>query len=134
LHSLCDVGCHCDTDTPKQLNSFGDRVHEFYLLAVMLVEEQMELIEGGTRHLPMRLLVKVAEGHGVGQQLVELSGHFQTDRLLKCEWQQVAHCSVGLNLRRRLMKMRLCADIPGSALMGLFSGQRFSFTLFTRES
>src|SRR5919108_105842 len=62
------------------------------------------------RHLPMRLLVQIAQGHGVGQQLVQLLGHFQAHRFLKLQRQQMVHGPVSLDLAGALVKARLRAD------------------------
>src|SRR5262249_23617633 len=51
-----------------------DRVHEFVLLPVVLVEEQVQLVERVPGHLPVVLLVEVAQDHRVRQNLVE-GGH-----------------------------------------------------------
>jgi hypothetical protein len=38
--------------TPPWLNALGDRVHQFVLLLVVLVEQQVQLVEGRSRHGP----------------------------------------------------------------------------------
>ena len=69
-----DVCRHGDADAAEKLDSFRDRVHEFVLLAVMLVEEQMELVERHSRDLPVVFLVHVAQRHGVGEELIQVVG------------------------------------------------------------
>ena len=51
----------------------------------MLIEEKMQLIKSGAGHLPMRLLVEVAKGDGVGEELVQLFGHFQPHRFFQLQ-------------------------------------------------
>jgi hypothetical protein len=69
---LRDVGGHGDANAAQKLNSFGDRVDEFVLLAVMLVKEKMELVKRGAGDLPVVLLVHVAQRHRVRQNLVQI--------------------------------------------------------------
>jgi hypothetical protein len=63
---------HCDADAAEQLDSFGDLVDELVLLLVVLVEEQMQLIKRRPCHLPVVLLVQVAQRDRIGKQLVEI--------------------------------------------------------------
>lgn len=63
---------HGDAHSAKQLNSLGDRVNELRLLLVMFVEEQVQLVERGTRNLPVMLLVQISERRRVGQQLIQI--------------------------------------------------------------
>ena len=42
---LGDVWCHRDSHAAQELNAFGDRVDELILLAIVFVEQQMQLIE-----------------------------------------------------------------------------------------
>src|SRR5690348_4860589 len=75
----------------------------------MFVVQQMELVERWSRNLPMRLLVKIAEGDGVSQELIQLLSHLQPDRLFQFQWQQMLHGAVGLNFSRALMQTGLRA-------------------------
>src|SRR5262245_63540154 len=80
----------------------------------MLVEEQMELIEGRARDLPVMLLVEIAQREGVGQHLVQILHSFRTGlfgqgnghpdetaerlnlvRLLVCQRSGVSHDGIG---------------------------------------
>ena len=70
---LGDVVAHGDGDAAEKLDALGDGVHDFDLLFEVLIEEEMELVEGGAGDLPVMLLVHVADGDGVGEQLVELA-------------------------------------------------------------
>jgi hypothetical protein len=58
----------------------------------------------------MGLLVEVAYGHGVGEKLVELLGHFQPDWFFQVQREQMFDGAVGLNLARSLMEARLRAN------------------------
>ncbi len=58
---------HCYAETAEQLNPLSDGVDKLRLLTEMLVEKQMKLIESRTGDLPMRFLVQIAQGHGVGE-------------------------------------------------------------------
>ncbi len=51
---------------------FGDGVHQFILLAMMLVKKQMQLVESVASNLPVMLFVHVAQGHGIREKLVEI--------------------------------------------------------------
>ena len=77
------------------------------LLAVMLVEQKMKLVESGSGDLPVRFLVQIAQGHGVGQKLVEVLGHFQTDGLFQFQRQGVAYGAVFLDFSSSLVKVGL---------------------------
>jgi hypothetical protein len=44
------------------------------LLVVVLIKEEMQLVKGSTRDLPVMLFVQVAEHHGICQQRVERIG------------------------------------------------------------
>ena len=82
---------HGDTDSAQKLDSFRDRVDDFVLFFVVLIEQKMELVESGSGHLPMGLLVEIPKGHGVGQQLVELFGHFQPDGFFQLQRHHTGH-------------------------------------------
>src|SRR5580693_4096752 len=97
----------------------------------MLVEQEMKLIKGWSRNLPMRFLVEIAQGHGICQQQVELLGHFQTNRLRKIKRQHVRNRAVRLNFVGALVKTRLSADCrsPGGGCfrVEIFLGHMFSW-------
>src|SRR5205809_1030751 len=63
---------HRDADAAEQLNPFRDRIDELVLFAEMLVEQQMQLIEGRPRHLPVVFLVEIAQRDRVGEQLIQI--------------------------------------------------------------
>ena len=87
LRSFGDIGRHRHGKASQQLDPFGNGVHDFDLLAEMLVEQKMKLIEGRSGNLPVSLLVQVAQGHGIGEQLIQLLGHLQTDGLFEFKMQ-----------------------------------------------
>src|ERR1700733_4504380 len=64
----------------------------------------MKLIERRPGDLPMRLFVEVAQSHGVGQQQVQLLGHFQTHVLFQLQWQRMRNRPIGLDLSSALVK------------------------------
>ena len=72
---------HRDAHAAQYLNAFGNRVDKLILLAVMLVEQQMQLIERRSRDLPVVLLVQVAQRHRVSEQLIEIGDAFLADVL-----------------------------------------------------
>ena len=73
---LGDVGGHREAHAAEQLDPLGDLVDQLALLLEVLVEQQVQLVEGRARHLPVVLLVEVAQRHGVGEQLVEVVDAF----------------------------------------------------------
>ena len=66
---------------PERLDPLGDRVDQFALLVEVLVEQQVQLVEGRPGHLPVMLLVQVAQGHRVGQHLVQVLDALLAGRL-----------------------------------------------------
>ena len=96
LRRLGYIRGHGDANAAEELNAFSDGVNQFILLVVMFVIKQMELIKGRTSNLPMRFLVQIAKGNGVGKKLVELLGHFQAHGLFQFERKRVANRSIGL--------------------------------------
>ena len=79
LGDLADVGTHRDGDAAKELNAFRNGVNEFDLLFKVLVEEKMELVEGGSGDLPVVFFVHVADLDGVCEELVEHLAHVGAD-------------------------------------------------------
>ena len=75
LVSLGNVAAHGDADAAEQLDALGDGVDHLGLLFVVLIEEEMELVEGGSGDLPVVLFVHVAKDDGVGEELVEFADH-----------------------------------------------------------
>ena len=81
----------------------------------------MKLIKGRAGDLPMRFLVEIAQGHGIGQKLVEVLGHFQADGFFQFQRQSVADGAVLLDFAGSLVKMGLGGDADRC-------GSRFSST------
>jgi hypothetical protein len=69
---LCNVVRHRHAHAAEQLNALRNRIDDVVLLAIVLVEQQMELIEGWAGHLPMMFLVQITERHRVGEQLIQI--------------------------------------------------------------
>ncbi len=69
---LRDIRRHRHAHPTEELNPFGDRVNQRVLLVVVLVEQQMQLIEGRTRSLPVVFLVQIAQRHRVGEKLIQI--------------------------------------------------------------
>src|SRR5262245_30528164 len=69
----------------QRLHSLGKGVRDFELFAMMLVEQQMQSVEGGAAGLPVGLLVQVAQRHGVRHQSIERAHGLEADRLLETE-------------------------------------------------
>ena len=65
LNARClgDVMCHGDGDSAQQLDAFGKLIHNLHLLGKMFVEQKMQLIKSRPGHLPVRLLIPIAERH-----------------------------------------------------------------------
>jgi hypothetical protein len=72
LRGLGHVRSHRQANAAKQLNALGYRINQLILLAVMLIEEQVELVKGGAGNLPMTFLVEVTQSHRVRKQLIQL--------------------------------------------------------------
>src|SRR5208282_2901722 len=96
-----------DTDSTEKLNALGDGVDEFVLFFVVLIEKKMELVESGSRNLPMRLLVEIAQSHGIGQELVELFGHFEPDGFYQLQRLDTGDGAEGLEFTGGLMESGL---------------------------
>src|SRR6266404_532869 len=92
------------------MDALGTLLYDFLLLLELLVIKQMKLIESWSCNLPVGLLVKIAQRHGVSQQLVKLLGHFQTDGLFQLQRQQMRNGAVSLNLPCALVNPGLCAN------------------------
>jgi len=69
----------------------------------MFVEEQVKLVEGVAGDLPVVLFVHVAQGHGVGEELVEIFDTVGADFFVESDG-ELCNFVKGLNLARLLMK------------------------------
>ena len=67
-----NVRGHGKDTPPSSLNPLGNRINQRGLLAGVLVEQFVQLQERGAGHLPMMLLVHVAERDTVGQHLIQI--------------------------------------------------------------
>src|SRR5260370_13467569 len=68
----------------------------------------MQLVEGVTRVLPMMLLVHVAQGHGVGKNLVKISHALRADVFVQRN-RHAREFSEGLNFLGLLVQDGACA-------------------------
>jgi len=66
-----DVGRHRDGGPAQGLDPFRDRVDQRLLLAMMLVEKQVQLVKRRTGGLPVVLLVEISQGDRVGNDQVQ---------------------------------------------------------------
>lgn len=98
-----DVGRHRKADSAEELNALGDGIYELVLFSVMLIEEQVELVKGVARDLPVVLFVHVAQGHCVGEELVQIFDAVRTDFFVETD-RELRNFVVRLNLVRFLMK------------------------------
>ena len=60
-----------DGDAAEALDALGEQVDELELLLGVLVEQEVELVEGRPGDQPVVLLVERVEDHRVGEDLVE---------------------------------------------------------------
>jgi hypothetical protein len=67
------------------LHSLGQRVRDFELLAMMLVEQEVQPVEAGAAGLPVCLLVQVAQRHGVRHQSIERAHGFEANHFVQTE-------------------------------------------------
>ena len=89
------------TSAAEALDSFGDLIDHLGLGVLVFVEQQVQLIKRCASNLPMMLLVKVAERHGVHQNLVQPLDALPADRLAQSVW-QFGDSPESLNLGRAL--------------------------------
>ncbi len=93
---------HGDTDAAKDLDAFGKQVDQLYLFAKMFVEEEVELIESRAGYLPMRLLVEVTQGGGIGEEIVEFLSDLEANILSQTDGQLLNDCAEFLDGLRGL--------------------------------
>ncbi len=60
-----------DSDAAERLDALGDHVDQFELLAGVLVQEQVELVERRPAHQPVMFLVQRVQDLGIGESLIE---------------------------------------------------------------
>ncbi len=106
---LGNVRRHRDAHAAKELNPLGDEIDDLDLLVVMLVEQQMQLVEGRAGDLPVVFLVHVAQRHRVREQLIEVRHALEARALFERD-RQLHEMAERLDLVRGLMDQR-----PGSA-------------------
>ena len=101
-----------DADPAQHLDPLGDRVGELELLLGVLVEQQVELVEGRARRVPVRLLVQRVEDRRVGEDLVEQLAALAS-RLGGQGDRQLAEGAEALELAAALAELR--APVTGCA-------------------
>src|SRR5580658_8854499 len=69
---------HGDAYTAEDLDALGNQVDQLNLFAKVLIEKEMQLVEGGSAHLPMRFLVEVTKAGGIGEENIETFADFLT--------------------------------------------------------
>src|ERR1700760_2823993 len=78
----------------------------------------MELVERWPRNLPMRFFIEITQGHGIGQQLIELLSHFQANRFFQFKTECMSDSSELLNFAATLVNSGLCTGATsGRALL-----------------
>src|SRR5262249_1162755 len=107
LCGLGDIMCHCNTHAAENLDAFCDGIDQFGLFLIMFVKQQVKLIKRRSGNLPVCFFVQIAKRHRICQQLVQLRADLFTYRSLKIERQSIGYRSIGLDLRRSLMKAGL---------------------------
>src|SRR5579862_9172395 len=112
------VGSHGNGDSTEKLYTLGDRIYQFRLLAIMLIEQQVKLIKSWSSNLPVRFLVEITQRHGVGQQKVKLLSHLKANWLFQFKRQHMLNSSVLLNFSGTLVKPRLCVQNSALARRG----------------
>ena len=60
-----------DGDAAEALDALGDQVDQLRLLLGVLVEQEVELVEGRAGDQPVMLLVQAVQDHRVRQDLVQ---------------------------------------------------------------
>jgi hypothetical protein len=63
---------HREADAAQELDAFGDFVDKLILLAVVLVEQKVQLVERRPADLPMMLLVQISQCDRVDQELIQV--------------------------------------------------------------
>src|SRR5437899_1579794 len=99
------VRSHGNADAAEELYAFSDGVNQLDLFPEVLVEKQVQLIEGLAGNLPVVLLVEIPERHGIGEDLVQHLDAFCADSLLEA-YRQPGDFPEFLNLRCTLMRDR----------------------------
>jgi hypothetical protein len=80
---LGNIVSHGDGDSAEGLNAFGQHIDKLSLLAVVLVEEKVELVKRRPGDLPMVFLIHIAQGHCVGENLIEAIGAGQANLVIE---------------------------------------------------
>ena len=103
---LRDVPRVADRDPAQGLHPFGDLVDQLQLLGRVLVEQQVQLVEGRAAHEPVVLLVQRVQDLGVGEDPVEPLRRVEP-RLRGQRDRELPHRAELLDLPALLMQQRL---------------------------
>ena len=107
---LGDVARIAHGDAAQRLHPLGDRVDQHELLPGVLVEQQVQLVEGRPPHQPVVLLVQRDQDLRVGQELIEPLAGIQPG-LLRQGDRELAHGAERLDLHAALVQPRLTAQL-----------------------
>ena len=96
-----------DGDPAEALDPLGEQVDDLGLLLGVLVEQQVELVEGRPGHEPVVLLVERVEDHRVGEDLVEQLAALGPCLLRQGDGQQSGRPeALDLDAQRRELRLR----------------------------
>ena len=65
----------------------------------------------------MRFLIKIAQGHRISKELVELFGHLKPDRLFQFQMEGMSNGAVRLDFASALMHPRLGTNIGSRCVL-----------------
>ncbi len=80
---LGNVVGHGNGDSAEGLYAFGQCIDKLRLLAEVLIEEKVELVKRRPGDLPMMFFIHVAQGHCVGENLIEAAGAGQANLVIE---------------------------------------------------
>ena len=103
-----------DRDPTEGLHPLGEIIHQRELLAGVLVQQQMQLVEGRPAHQPVVLLVQRVENLRVGQELVQALAGIHS-RLVGERERELPHGPKCLDLLAVLVQPRLTALYGGGS-------------------
>jgi hypothetical protein len=105
-----DMSRISDRNPAKRLDSFGDFIDQLDLLVGVFVEQKVKLIEGGSAHQPMMLLVERIQDLRVAKELIEpFAG--KKSRIMRQPQGELTHAAKGLNFPAALVKPWLATAV-----------------------
>src|ERR1043166_2934839 len=102
---LRDVGAHRQAHAAQRLHALCNGIDANGLFPGVFVEEEMEFVKRRALHLPMVLLVQIAQRDRVGQELVQLLDAFAARGFRQADWERNEKV-VWLDLGRMLISDR----------------------------